>query len=176
MWKGKQGSKSSDRASLVSIRHFQRLQNLIQDLRGHVSMNNKITRANSLASVRNFIEQDNYWAAGQKMSRFLDFYGKVNDDELRWFASYQNYIHQMIKEHIISSVANSINDARIDFHSWLNKGTPLPVVATTSLGAYHNSEILQIHLLAIRDWMRRAAFLLAIIKKGKKEDLGSIWI
>ncbi|CAH7690959.1 hypothetical protein PPACK8108_LOCUS26461 [Phakopsora pachyrhizi] len=159
MWKGKQGSKSSDRAILVSIRHFQRLQNLIQDLGAHVSMNNKITRADSLASVRNFIEQDNHWAAGQEMSRFLDFYGKVNDDELRWFASYQNYIHQMIKEHIISSVANSINDARIDFH----------IVATTSLGAYHNSKILQIHLLAIRDWMRRAAFLLAIIKKGKKE-------
>ncbi|KAI8446828.1 hypothetical protein BY996DRAFT_8447976 [Phakopsora pachyrhizi] len=133
MWKGKQGSKSSDRAILVSIRHFQRLQNLIQDLGAHVSMNNKITRADSLASVRNFIEQDNHWAAGQEMSRFLDFYGK-------------NRLSQLAEQR-----------------------NPLPVVATTSLGAYHNSKILQIHLLAIRDWMRRAAFLLAIIKKGKKE-------
>ncbi|KAI8446622.1 hypothetical protein BY996DRAFT_6467609, partial [Phakopsora pachyrhizi] len=32
-----------------------------------------------------------------------------------------------------------------EFHNWLNKGNPLQVVATTSLGSYHNSDRLRAH-------------------------------
>ncbi|CAH7677172.1 hypothetical protein PPACK8108_LOCUS12314 [Phakopsora pachyrhizi] len=134
MWKRKVGSTTFDWASLVSIKHFQRLCGLIQDLRGHINTNEKIAHADSLAYVKQLIELDNYWAASG------------NDIELRWFISYQDYIHQVIREHIISSIANSMMDARSEFHNWLNKGNPLQVVATTSLGSYHNSDRLQAHL------------------------------
>ncbi|CAH7677530.1 hypothetical protein PPACK8108_LOCUS12697 [Phakopsora pachyrhizi] len=144
MWKRKVGSRTFDWASLVSIKHFQRLRGLIQDLRGHINTNEKITCADSLAYVKQLIELDKYWATGQEMSQFLNLYGKVKDIELS------------------------------DFHNWLNKGNPLQAVATTSLGSYHDSDRLQAHLLAIRDWVQRAAFLSVIIKKGKKEVRAAI--
>ncbi|KAI8449778.1 hypothetical protein BY996DRAFT_6565106 [Phakopsora pachyrhizi] len=126
MWKRKVGSTTFDWASLVSIKHFQRLCGLIQDLRGHINTNEKITCADSLAYVKQLIELDNYWAAS----------GNVPISQ---------FIQKMIREHIISSIANSMMDARSEFHNWLNKGNPLQVVATTSLGSYHNSDRLRAH-------------------------------
>jgi hypothetical protein len=58
---------------------------------------------------------------------------------MQWLVNYQDYLHQAIKDHILAMVPLSIDQATLDFHNWLNNGSPVEVVSAQSSKTYQKS-------------------------------------
>jgi hypothetical protein len=66
------------------------------------------------------------------MSRFEKLHGRLNTCEMQWLVNYQDHLHQKIKDHILAMVCVSIKQATLNFHNWLNNGSPVKVVSAQS--------------------------------------------
>ncbi|MBW0465200.1 hypothetical protein O181_004915 [Austropuccinia psidii MF-1] len=162
-------SSASERGSILSFSRFQRLRKIITSLKTQISSMEGTNRKESFEKVQKGLESDDFWTAGFEMARFEKMHGHLDNTEMEWLINYQEYIHKQIKDHILSTIVVSKNQAQEDFHDWLNNGTPIDVVAAQSSKTFHKSHEIQTHLLGIKDWTRRAGFLSIIIKKGKQE-------
>ncbi|OAV93715.1 hypothetical protein PTTG_27260 [Puccinia triticina 1-1 BBBD Race 1] len=166
-------SGASLRASIFSLRRFQRLRKVIQDVKNQLTAKQVSKRDEAFGKVRTALQSDDYWTAALEMSRFEKLYGHVNNAEMAWLVNYQQHIHENIKEHARAAAVLSKEQARNDFRDWLNLGIPVEVVAAQSSTSFQNSAEIQTHLLGIKAWTRRAGCLSVIIEKGKQAE--SIW-